>query len=251
MSSNPAFPLQFRRPINEQIQWFADKFPTQRNREVQMDIREDFHHEVSVHFLHACLLRLRTRSVLIGNFAGEEDEMSDEIVSRTRYGEAFWRTHHEAWRRSKLNQREYCEAQGISLKAFGNWRARFKAEPQAPARKLLYRRGGLCHSLSHSPSHRLSHVTYGPPASELFIPPAREGHRRRVSEADKRQILEEAVQPGARLSEAARRYGIAARVLFRWQPELTPVAAPLFVTVQITDATGPSDAAPSAAEPAS
>jgi hypothetical protein len=45
MSSNPAFPLQFRRPINEQIQWFADKFPTQRNREVQMDIREDFHHE--------------------------------------------------------------------------------------------------------------------------------------------------------------------------------------------------------------
>ena len=63
-----------------------------------------FRTEVSVHFLHACLLRLRTRSVLIGNFAGEEDEMSDEIVSRTRYGEAFWRTHHEAWRRSELNQ---------------------------------------------------------------------------------------------------------------------------------------------------
>ena len=54
--------------------------------------------------------------------------MSDEFVSRTRYGEAFWRAHHEAWRRSELNQREYCEAQGISLKAFGNWRAKFKAE---------------------------------------------------------------------------------------------------------------------------
>ena len=81
--------------------------------------------------------------------------MSDEILSRVRYGEAFWRAHHEAWRRSELNQREYCEAHGIPLKAFGNWRAKFKAEPQPPARKLLYRRGGLSHTLSHSPGHRL------------------------------------------------------------------------------------------------
>jgi hypothetical protein len=63
--------------------------------------------------------------------------MADEILTRTRYGEAFSRAHHEAWRRSELNQREYCEAQEIS-KAFGNWRAKFKAEPQPPARKLLY-----------------------------------------------------------------------------------------------------------------
>ena len=34
-------------------------------------------------------------------------------VLRERYGEAFWRTHHEAWCRSELNQREYCEAQGF------------------------------------------------------------------------------------------------------------------------------------------
>ena len=43
---------------------------------------------------------------------------------------------HEAWYRSELNQRQYCEAQDIPLKAFGNWRAKFKAEPQPPARKL-------------------------------------------------------------------------------------------------------------------
>jgi hypothetical protein len=55
--------------------------------------------------------------------------MSDKLLSRERYGEAFWRAHHEAWRHSELNQREYCEAQGIPLKAFGNWRAKFKAEP--------------------------------------------------------------------------------------------------------------------------
>ena len=76
---------------------------------------------------------------------------------RERYGEAFWRAHHEAWLQSELNQREYCEAYGIPIKAFGNWRARFKAEPHPPARKVLYRRGGVSHALSHSLSHGLSH----------------------------------------------------------------------------------------------
>jgi hypothetical protein len=80
-------------------------------------------------------------------------EMSNEIGSRVRYGEAFWRAHHEAWQQSALNQREYCEAHGIPLKAFGNWRAKIKAEPQPPIRKLLYRRRGLSHTLSHSLSH--------------------------------------------------------------------------------------------------
>jgi transposase-like protein len=60
------------------------------------------------------------------------------------------------------------------------------------------------------------------------VPPAREGHRRKFSEADKRRIVEETVQPGASLSEVARHYGIAARVLFRWKQDLTEVA-PLFV----------------------
>ena len=73
--------------------------------------------------------------------------MPDRAVVRERYGEAFWRAHHEAWRQSALNQREYCEAEGIPLKAFGNWRAKFKAEPQPPMPRLLYRRGGLSHSL--------------------------------------------------------------------------------------------------------
>src|SRR3979409_132844 len=87
-----------------------------------------------------------------------EDEMSPV---RERYGEAFWRAHHEAWIESELNKREYCEAYGIPLKAFGNWRAKFKAEPLPPARKVLYRRGGLSHTLSHGLSHSLSHMTKG------------------------------------------------------------------------------------------
>jgi hypothetical protein len=63
-------------------------------------------------------------------------QVEDEISPvRERYGAAFWRAHHEAWIESELNQREYCEACGVPLKAFGNWRAKFNAEPQPPARK--------------------------------------------------------------------------------------------------------------------
>ena len=149
---------------------------------------------------------------------------------RERYGEAFWRAHHEAWLQSELNQREYCEAYRIPLKAFGNWRAKFKAEPQQPARKMLYRRGGLSHALSHGLSHDLRPT----------IPPAREGRRRKFSEADKRQILEQAILPDACFAEVARRYGIAERVLFRWKQELTQVA-PLFVAVDIADVITPTE----------
>ena len=150
--------------------------------------------------------------------------------SRERYGEAFWRAHHEAWCRSELNQREYCAAHGIPLKAFGNWRTRFKAEPRLPEPKLLYRRHHLSHGLSHTLSHGLSHDL------QASIPPAREGRRRKFSEADKRQILAEATRPDARLSDIARHYGIAERVLFRWKQEMKAGDEPMFVTAQITDA---------------
>lgn len=179
--------------------------------------------------------------------------MADESRSRMRYGEVFWRAHHEAWKRSDLNQRQYCEAQCIPLKAFGNWRAKFKAEPQPPVRKLLYRRGRLSHALSHSLSHplshTLSHVTYPSLQSEgpVVLPP-REGHRRRFSEADKRRILEDAAQPSASVAEVARRYGIDRRVLCRWKQELAP---PIFVAVQITDTDAPSGAMPTAEGPVS
>ncbi len=36
--------------------------------------------------------------------------------------ETFWRAHLDGWRRSDLNQREYCELHGLPLKRFGNWR---------------------------------------------------------------------------------------------------------------------------------
>ena len=111
--------------------------------------------------------------------------------------------------------------QGLPLKVFGNWRAKFKTEPQPAARKLLHRRGGASHSLGHTPSHTLSHATY--PSFVLspgpIVLPTRAGHRRRFSETDRRHILAEAAKPGASLSEVARRYGIARRVLpWNWKP---------------------------------
>src|SRR5258705_878036 len=87
------------------------------------------------------------------NFQKRGHNMPDKFRTRERYGEAFWRKHHEAWQQSALNQREYCEAQGIPLKAFGNWRAKFKAQPRPPVPMLLYWRGGLSHALSQGLSH--------------------------------------------------------------------------------------------------
>jgi hypothetical protein len=84
---------------------------------------------------------------------------------REPYGEAFWRAHHEAWQGSALNQREYCEAQRIPLKASGNWRAKFKAEPQRPTPKLLYQRGS---QLSRRPARVIdgSSAMHAIPASD-------------------------------------------------------------------------------------
>ena len=83
-------------------------------------------------------------------------------------------------------------------------------------------------------------MTYGSAAPGPIVPPPREGSRRKFNEADKRRIVEEAVRPGASLSEVVRHYGIAARVLFRWKQELMQ-ASPLFATVEIADATLPTE----------
>ena len=62
------------------------------------------------------------------------------------------------------------------------------------------------------PGHRTVTLTSLTTEQVLIIAAGARG--RKFSEADKRRIVEEAVQPGASLSEVARRYGIAARVLF-------------------------------------
>ena len=155
---------------------------------------------------------------------------SERIEDWKRQGEAFWRFHHEAWQRSDLNQREYCKVHGLPLKAFGNWRAVFKTRPAPPARKLLYRRGGLSHRLSHTLSPTLNHGAY--PTSPLIVAPPREGHRRRFSAIERQRIIDETDQPGASVSDVARRYGIDRRILCRWRQEARPAT---FVSVEVLD----------------
>ena len=101
--------------------------------------------------------------------------MAKTIEGWERRGERFWRAHHEAWKRSSLNQREYCEVQRIPQKAFENWRQIFRREPEPPTPKLLHRRGGLSHTLSHTLNHTLSHGAY--PSSAPHGAPPREGPR--------------------------------------------------------------------------
>ena len=164
--------------------------------------------------------------------------------------EKFWRAHLDGWCRSDLNQREYCELHGLPLKRFGNWRAKLRHEEPAPTGKVLYRRGG---GLSHMTNHMTKETGLGPAP---YLPSARSmqpGERRRFSAADKKRIVEEACRPGASVSGVARRYGIAARVVFRWRQELAPVAktGTTFLPVTLTDAADRSaEASPSMPGPA-
>ena len=149
--------------------------------------------------------------------------------------ESFWRAHLEGWRRSDLNQREYCELHGLPLKRFGNWRAKLKHEEPASAGKLLYRRGG---GLKHMSKHMLKE---NPSAPSSYIPSARSGgpgKRRNFRAADKRRIVEETCREGASVSGVARKHGIGTRLLFSWKQELAPAAKTetTFLPVTITDA---------------
>ena len=158
--------------------------------------------------------------------------------------ESFWRAHLEGWRRSELNQREYCELHELPLKRFGNWRAKLKHEEPVSAGKLLYRRGG---GLRHMSRHMSKEI---PSARSSYIPSGRSapsGARRRFSAADKRRIVEEAECPGASVSGVARQYGITTRLLFRWRQELAPAAKTeaTFLPVTITDAADQPTEAPS------
>lgn len=149
--------------------------------------------------------------------------------------EAFWRAHLDGWRRSDLNQREYCEAHGLPLKRFGNWRAKFRDEDPAAPDKLLYRRGGrVRHMSGHMSNKDVRPVSAGYIPSAGSTPP---GGRRRFSAADKRRIVEEASSPGGSVSGVARQYGIDTSLLFRWKRELgatKPEAT--FLPVTVTDA---------------
>ena len=71
--------------------------------------------------------------------------------------------------------------------------------------------------------------------------------RRRWSFRDKLRIVEETMQPGAKVSGVARRHGLAPSVVFTWrrlarEGRLGETAGPVFMPVEITPV--PAQAAP-------
>lgn len=144
---------------------------------------------------------------------------------------AFWRAHLEGWAASNLNQREYCEAHGLPLKRFENWRAIFRHEVPASARRLLYRRGGRSgHMSSHMSDGDIGDTSTGYVPSALAMPDGRRNFR--IS--DKKRIVAEAMAAGATVSGVAKKYGIDTPLLFRWKREFAPPPSePVFLPVTL------------------
>ncbi|RKK03155.1 IS66 family insertion sequence hypothetical protein [Pseudoroseomonas wenyumeiae] len=78
--------------------------------------------------------------------------------------------------------------------------------------------------------------------------------RRRWRDEDKLRVLAEAEQPGARVSEVARRHDISRGLLWYWRRQLRQgrlavgdMAGPVFLPVQVSDPVPPELAAPAVA----
>lgn len=60
--------------------------------------------------------------------------------------------------------------------------------------------------------------------SKVEIDPPMQGQRRRFTAAQKRAILNEAVQPGESISKVARRYGLSPSMVFQWRRTMDDAA---------------------------
>lgn len=104
--------------------------------------------------------------------------------------EGFWRSHHDGWQASDLNQREYCELHGLPLKRFGSWRAQFRDEETVAKASLLWRRGGgPGHVSGHISDKEIELISTGYVPSAKSLP----GGRRNFRLSDKKRIVAEAL----------------------------------------------------------
>ena len=126
------------------------------------------------------------------------------------------------------------EEKRIEPEAF--WRAALRGEVPRTAGKLLYRRGGGSEPM-------LKYMRSG--VDSPYIPsgrPGDAGRRRNFGTADKRRIVEEAVQAEATVSGVAKKYGVGPRLLFQWKKDLMPdpQPAPVFAEVKLGDVGAPA-----------
>lgn len=132
------------------------------------------------------------------------------------------------------------------FEAVRNWRAEFKYEHLVSERRVLWKRGeGVSHGLSHAASHATREKTIlkpkppRPPAVAATVAAATNFamHRRNFSQKAKEAIVLETLKPGTTVTDVARRYQIAPRVLFRWRADMalgTPDVEPGFATVSVS-----------------
>ena len=148
----------------------------------------------------------------------------------------FWFRHLLAWQNSDLNQREYCEANDLPLKRFGNWRAELRHEMPPPPKRLLYRRGIRLRPRSGPRSGK--DIEDSSPGYVAPPPPAVPQYRREFSPSDKRNIVAEIDRHGNTLSGVARDYGITPRLLRKWKKACEPEPDPIILPVMIVDDAG-------------
>ena len=76
--------------------------------------------------------------------------------------------------------------------------------------------------------------------------------RRRFSDTEKQELVEEAFQPGMRATDVARRHGMDVSLLYRWRRLMfgRRSGLPAFTPVAVMESSAPSPPSPIAATPA-
>jgi transposase-like protein len=145
---------------------------------------------------------------------------------------AFWSMHVEALNWSGMGLSEYAAALGLSLHTLRIWRDRFEESGgEMDWRSLLHPSARAQLSSAANCARRKYRLT----------PEAVDGrsNRRRFSDEQKREIVQETETPGVSVAQVCRRHGIATSMGFCWRVEFGLAArkAPQLATVVLPDGT--------------
>lgn len=131
--------------------------------------------------------------------------------TRSRAVQAFWAMHLEALNWSGMSLRQYASALNLSRHAMQTWRRRHEdGELEIDWRTQLH--PSACPRVSTNASTNVDEIA-------LTARVKRRAARRFFSDEQKLAIALESDQPGARVSDIARKHGIVTGLLFRWRVE--------------------------------
>ena len=143
---------------------------------------------------------------------------------------AFWSMHVEAMNFSGMGHAEYAAVHGLSPHALRIWRDRLEQSGnEMDWRSLLHPSARAQLSSAANCARRKYRLT----------PEAADGrsNRRRISDEQKRAIVQETEKAGASWAQVCRRHGIATSMIFRWRGDfgLSARKAPQLVTVAMAN----------------